>query len=46
MATKENKALILRLYDLINQKQWDGYYELYAQDFIDHAAPAIDPWSK
>jgi len=38
MSPEENKAVILRLYDLINQKQLDAYYELYAPDFIDHAS--------
>jgi len=37
MSTKENKALILRFYDLYNQKKVDACYELVAPEFILHA---------
>jgi predicted ester cyclase len=37
MSIKENKALILRFYDLYNQKKIDECYELVAPEFVLHS---------
>ena len=36
MGIEENKALLHRLYDLMNRRQLEEYYELYTPDFILH----------
>ena len=37
MGIKENKAIILRFYDLYNRKEIDAAYELFAPDYIFHS---------
>ena len=36
MPVEENKALLNRLYDLMNRRQLEEYYDLYAPDFVLH----------
>ena len=36
MLTEENKALLPRGVDTLNQKNWADYYELIAPDFVLH----------
>jgi steroid delta-isomerase-like uncharacterized protein len=38
MSTEENKVLVRRLFDAINQRNWTGYYKLIAPDFVFHDA--------
>jgi steroid delta-isomerase-like uncharacterized protein len=38
MSTEDNKALVRRLFDANNQRNWTGYYELIAPDFVFHNA--------
>lgn len=38
MSTEENKALVRRLFDAHNQRNWTSYYELLAPDFVFHDA--------
>lgn len=37
MGIKENKAIILRFYDLYNRKEIDAAYELFALEYIFHS---------
>ena len=37
MSVKENKALILRFYDLYNRRELDACYELFAPEYIFHS---------
>ena len=37
MGVKENKAIILRFYDLYNRKEIDAAYELFAPEYIFHS---------
>ena len=36
MSTKENKALIRHMYDLMNRGELDGYYELLSPNYVEH----------
>jgi predicted ester cyclase len=36
MSIKENKALIYRIFDLLNKKEMDAYYSLFAPDCVAH----------
>ena len=38
MSTEDNKALVRRLFDANNQRNWTGYYELIAPAFVFHNA--------
>ena len=38
MSTEENKAIVCRLCDANNQRNWTGYDELLAPDFVFHDA--------
>ena len=38
MSTEDNKALVRRLCDANNQRNWTGYDELLAPDFVFHDA--------
>jgi steroid delta-isomerase-like uncharacterized protein len=38
MSTEDNKALVRRLMDANNQRNWTVYYELVAPDFVFHDA--------
>jgi len=33
---EENKALIYRIFDLLNKKEMDAYYALFAPDYVAH----------
>jgi len=37
MSIKENKALILRFYDLYNRRELEAAYELFAPEYIFHS---------
>ena len=37
MSTKKNKALLYRLFDLLNSKQLDAYYGLFGAAYVAHA---------
>lgn len=38
--TEANKALVRRVYDeILNEKDYDRYEELYAEDFVSHRPP-------
>ena len=36
MSVEENKALVRRMYEFINKRELDAYYELLAPDFVFH----------
>ncbi len=38
MSIKENKALILRFYDLYNKRELEAAYELFAPEYVFHPA--------
>ena len=38
MSTEDNKALVRRGYEALNQRNLSGYYELFAPDFVFHDA--------
>jgi hypothetical protein len=39
MAIEENKALVRRLYEAINQRNFDVFDEVLAPDYIHHSSP-------
>ena len=42
MSTKQNEALIIQVLDLINDRQMDAAFELYAEDYIYHGPGGIE----
>ena len=38
MSTEDNKALVRRAFDALNQRNWAAFYELIAPDFVLHDA--------
>ena len=38
MSTEDNKALVRRGFDALNQRNWAAFYELFAPDFVLHDA--------
>jgi C-1 hydroxylase len=37
MGTKENKALVSRIYELVNRRELESYFKLYSPEFVFHS---------
>ena len=42
MSTEDNKALVRRAFDALNQRNWAAFYELVASDIVFHVASTTD----
>jgi predicted ester cyclase len=42
MSAEDNKALIRRMYEITNQRNWDEFDEMFAPDYVHHSAPGHD----
>jgi steroid delta-isomerase-like uncharacterized protein len=42
MSVEDSKALIRRMYETMNQRNWDEFDEMFAPDYVHHSAPGHD----
>ncbi len=42
MSLEENKAVVRRLYEAVNRREWDSLDELFAPGYVHHSAPGHD----
>ncbi len=42
MSPEENKAVVRRLYETVNRREWDSLDELFAPGYLHHSSPGHD----
>ena len=42
MSTEENKAIVRRCYEELNERNWDVLDELFAANYVDHQAGGVE----